>query len=263
MLSGQRYTEGLRKVAVKALLVCIVVSSTASAQSKWQQVSAFKFDWDTHSDVRVVVSIPSPWDEPGDFTRISILVAGQKEVAFTNDNGWVKYRPELASELKVSKNLVPSDYVFALKASEGRTLLFLLGYGYASSPGALDVLEVTNAGEVRRVLHRDELGLKEVRDLDSDGLAEIVGYPCLSEEWGNGLLTYAPYNVYKLGSAPSTDASLSESLSKSYNLKHYYGWAGPNCSEDIAVVLHPPKGGKPIVVSAKEAQQLTEPKAQH
>ena len=36
------------------------------------------------------------------------------------------------------------------------------------------------------------------------------------------------------------EASLSESLSKNYNLKHYYG-AGPSCSEDIAFVLHPLK----------------------
>jgi hypothetical protein len=64
--------------------------------------------------------------------------------------------------------------------------------------------------------------------------------------------------VYRLSNAPGENARLSIPLSKRYNLKHYYGWAGPKCSEDIAVVLHPPKGGKPIVVSAKEAQELTE-----
>ena len=125
------------------------------------------------------------------------------------------------------------------------------------------MLEIAKDGDTRRVLHRDELGLKELRDLDGDGLVELIGYPCLSEEWGNGLLTYDPFNVYRLSNVPGGSATLSVPLSKSYNLKHYYGWAGPKCSENIAVVLHPTKGGRPIVVTAKEAQELTEPKPRH
>ena len=109
--------------------------------------------------------------------------------------------------------------------------MFLFGYSYASSPGSLDVLEVSNKGQPGIVLHRDEFGLKEIRDLDGDGLADIVGYPCLSQAWGNGLLTYDPFNVYKLGASPALPANLSLPLSKSYNLKHYYGWAGAKCSE--------------------------------
>jgi hypothetical protein len=255
----------MQKVMVQALLIFVIttVAGKAVAQAKWRQVSAFTFDWNDHAHVRVALSIPSPWDDPGDFTRIIVSVPGRKDVVFTNDNGWVKYSAEATPEVKKYKNVVSSDYVLAVKASPNRTLLLLLGYGYASSPGSLDVLEVTSDGEVHRVLHRDELGLEEVRDLDNDGLSEIVGYPCLSQEWGNGLLTYDPFNVYTLSNAPGGNATLSVSLSKSYNLKHYYGWAGPKCSEDIAVVLHPPKGGKPIIVSAKEAQQLTEPNPQH
>lgn len=251
---------------VQALVLCIstLLTSAATAQTKWRQVSEFALDWDSHPDVRIVLSIPSPWDDPGDFTRISVVVPGRKDVVFTNETGWVKYATEATSEeVKKYKNIVPSEYVLALKASPNRTLLLLLGYGYASSPGSLDVLEISKDGDTRRVLHRDELGLKELRDLNGDGLAEIVGYPCLSEAYGNGLLTYDPFNVYMLSNAPGGSATLSVPLSKSYNLKHYYGWAGPECSENIAVVLHPPKGGRPIVVTAKEAQELTEPKPRH
>lgn len=251
---------------VQVLVICIsaFLASAATAQTKWRQVSELTLDWDDRPNVRIVLSIPSPWDEPGDFTRVSILVPQRKNVVFTNKTGWVKYDTEATSaEVKKYKNIVPSDYVLALKASPNRTLLLLIGYGYASSPGSLDVLEISEDGGARRVLHRDELGLKELRDLDGDGFAEIVGYPCLSQEWGNGLLTYDPFNVYRLSNAPGGNATLSVPLSKSYNLKHYYGWAGPECSEDIAVVLHPPKGGKPIVVSAKEAKQLTESAPQH
>jgi hypothetical protein len=107
------------------------------------------------------------------------------------------------------------------------------------------------------VFHRDEFGLSDLRDLDGDGLAEIVGYPCLSQEYGNGLLTYDPFNVYKLSNIPAVAAKLSLALSKSYNLKHYYGWAGAECSEKFAIVLHPPRGGKPLVVTATEAERMT------
>jgi hypothetical protein len=51
-------------------------------------------------------------------------------------------------------------------------------------------------------------------------------------------------------------ATLSLPLSKDYNLKHYYGWAGAKCREDIAVVLHPPQGGKSLVMSAQKAEKL-------
>jgi len=43
---------------------------------------------------------------------------------------------------------------------------------------------------------------------------------------------------------------------KAYNLKHYYGWAGPDCSEKFAVLLHPPSGGKPVVMRTESAEKL-------
>jgi hypothetical protein len=226
----------------------------------WKSVSTFHFDWDGHDGVRVVLEVPYPWSDPGDFTRIRIRVPGQKTFTLSNKNGWVKYGSDEASEppnTLVVKNVVRSPHVLALKVAENRTALFLFGYVYASSPGSLDVLELSEAGQPRVVLHRDEFGLTDVRDFDADGIAEVVGYPCLSQEFGNGLQTYDPFNVYKLDMTPATYAKLSLPLSKSYNLEHYYGWAGVRCREDVAVVLHPPKGGKPIVMSTQEAERLT------
>lgn len=222
----------------------------------------FQIDWENRGTASVVIEIPSNWGDPGDFTRLHIRMPGRKDFVLTNENGWVKYGSNYASispELRKT-NLVGSDYVLAVKASEHRTLLLLFGYSYASSPGSLDVLGVSDDGQIGVVLHRDEFGLKEVRDLDGDGIVEVVGYPCLSEEWGNGLLSYAPFNVYNLGFSPAAHSNLSLSLSETYNLKNYYGWAGPKCSEDFAVVLHP-KVGDPVVVPRKEAQRMTEIKS--
>lgn len=253
----------LRRTLKAAALAATLFSTTSalSAQTTWKRVSSFTFDWSGHQGVQVVLEIPATWSDPGDFTRVRIRVPGQSEFVIKNKNGWVKYSSDEASaspEALKTSNLAQSKYVLAMKAADKHTLLFLLGYSYASSPGSLDVLDLSDDGHPRVVLHRDELGLLELRDLDGDGVAEIVGYPCLSQEFGKGLQTYDPLNVYKLGTVSGSTAALSIPLSMSYNLKHYYGWAGPKCSEDIAVVLHPPKGGKPRVMTTNEAQKLTE-----
>jgi hypothetical protein len=161
---------------------------------------------------------------------------------------------------KLPKTLTPSERVLAVKAAQNRTLIFLFGFGYASSFGKLDMLEISDTGEPRLALHLGELKLEEVRDLDGHGIVEVIGKTCMTETWGNDLLTYSPFNVYKLNAISGGTADLSFPLSKSYNLKHYSGWAGSRCSEKIAVVLHPPNGGKPIVIDAKEAERMTAPK---
>jgi hypothetical protein len=249
-----------RFIVVLVLTLFAGVFASLSAQTNARQVTKFKFDWDAYKDVQVVLEIPASWSEPGDFTRIRIRVPKQKEFRLSNKLGWVQYGSDEASkskELLSATNLVSSKYVLALKADKHRTLLFLFGYSYASSPGSLDVLELGDSGQPRVVFHRDEFGLKDVRDLDGDGIQELIGYPCLSEAFGDGLLSYAPFNVYMFGAASSSSAKLSLPLSKAYNLKHYYGWAGAVCSEKFAVVLHPPKGEKPLVMNTQAAEKLT------
>jgi hypothetical protein len=242
-------------------IVCAALQ-LGGAQTKRRKVSDFQFNWNGRRNVKVILEIPEPWGASGDFTRIRILVPGEQQFAAKNDEGWVKFRSEVAStspDVRRYKNLVPSEYVLAEKASEqGRTLLFLVGYSYASSPGSLDVIELPSIGPPRIVLHKNEFGIQELKDLDADGTAELVGYPCLPQEFGNGLLTYDPFNVYKLGPAPGDAATISIPLSRSYNLEHYYGWAGVACSEKIAVVLHPPGRRKPTIMSTEQAQRLTE-----
>lgn len=246
--------------AVIAVITCLI-ARPGLGQPSWERVSSFAFDWNGHNDVRVVLEIPPSWSNPGDFTRIHVLVPGQKDFILSNKEGWVKYGSEEASAspgIRGVTNLLRSPYVLALKIAQNRTVLFLLGYSYASSPGSLDVLELSDRGKPTVVLHREELGLKEVRDLDGDGVAEIVGYPCLSQEFADGLLTYDPLNVYRFGTTLASRAALSLSLSKGYNIKHYYGWAGAQCSENFAVVLHPPKSSKPLVMTKKQAEKLIE-----
>ena len=109
---------------------------------------------------------------------------------------------------------------------------------------------------ISEIILKATLHIKEFRDLDGDGVAEIAGQPCFSQSWSSNLLTYDPLHVYKLESTPKPELELSLPLSQEYNLKHYYGWAGPTCSEDLAVVLHPPGGGKPVIMKTEEAKKM-------
>ena len=63
--------------AVIAVMAFFVVG-TGLGQTSWEPVASFAFDWDGHKDVRVVLEIPSSWSDPGDFTRIHVLVPGRK-----------------------------------------------------------------------------------------------------------------------------------------------------------------------------------------
>jgi hypothetical protein len=243
-----------------ALLIALipVASLFVFAEPQWRQAAAYQFDWDGHRNVQVVLE-RRVQDGPDTFARLRIRAPGQKEFTLSNANAWVPYASEEASrspKVRVLPNLITSKYVLVLKAAENRAVLTLFGKSYGSSPGSLDVLELSPSGDPRVVLHREKFGLEDFRDLDGDGVAEMVGYPCLSQGFGNGLLTYDPFNVYKLDLNVAITATLSLPLSKEYNLKHYYGWTGAKCSEDIAVVLHPPRGGKPLVMSTRQAEKL-------
>ncbi|HEY7405062.1 MAG TPA: hypothetical protein VIB39_16165 [Candidatus Angelobacter sp.] len=164
--------------------------------------------------------------------------------------------------LSRNKNLAPSKYAYALSPSTTgklRPLIFLASPQYASDPETLYVFALDSAGRPKLILKRS-LHLGEFSDLDGDGVAEIAGVPCFSQGWGEGVLTYDPYNVYQLSNSPEPELKLSLPLSQNYNLKHYYGWAGPDCSEELAVVLHPPGGGKPVIVKTEEAKKMFEKK---
>jgi hypothetical protein len=244
-----------------ALVLTLPVS--LCGQAVWGRVSSTRIDWNGQNNVEVIFEVQSPSTSPGGFTRIRIQIPGQKEFKLTNPDGWVKYNSTDASrppKALSAQTQVRTEYLLALPVAENRTALFLFGSEYGSSPGTLDVLELSPGEQPQRVLHRPQFGLTDVRDLDADGVAEVIGYPCLSQEFGNGLLTYDPFNVYKLPQRSNAGAVLSVPLSKGYNLKHYYGWAGVQCSEQFAVVLHPPNGGKPRVMKTQEAEKQTSAK---
>jgi hypothetical protein len=159
--------------------------------------------------------------------------------------------------------LVNSEYLYCASVPFGkteRTLLFVIGWAYASSPGSVHVIELENNRAPVVVFRNDEFEITDLIDLNGDGRPEIVGRPCLSQEWGDHILTYAPSHVYTFPSGIAEKAAFSEVLSRRYNTQHSYGWAGKDCSDKLAVVLHPPGGGKPRIMEARDAEKLSSTK---
>jgi hypothetical protein len=233
------------------------------ADVSWKTVDSFTYDWmGDGKPYEFILDIPADYDSEGDFTRLRISRAGRFLLTVQDDDGIAKVTVE-ASEFQVKKllegNPVPSPHLLftpAVRGSSKVPLLFLFGCAYASSPGSLHVLALGNNGIPKEILYLRNFMLSEACDLNRDGKLELVGKPCLSQSFGDDLFTYDPYHVYRFGTSATSPMRLDVALSKRYNLGHYYGWAGMKCREDIAVVLHPPGGGKPVIMETKKAMAL-------
>lgn len=236
--------------------------SSGRPADKWNRVETFRYrpsepgsaERTFHFESREVTEDQHP------VTRLRIQTPGQPEFVLTNEfSWWIKLKNDLPNWFSKRKNVLASQYVFGLGASIGATphiFLFLVGWPFGSSPGSLDVVDLDGAKPPVVVLREEELDLVGFSDLDNDGVPEIIGAPCMSQEFGDHLLTYDPLHVYtiKKGGRP---AELSIPLSRAYNEARYYGWVGPACSEEWAVVLHPPGRGRPVIMRTAEAEKLT------
>jgi hypothetical protein len=231
-------------------------SQTQKRPKDWGVAEEFDFDWQGNGQP-AHFKIEQSQDEQT--SRLTISIKDQKDWVLENDDVWEVFARDFVKEedfLKKNRNLAASKYAFSLAPSAtARPWIFLITPQYASDPGTLFVLALDSSGHPAVIL-KTTLHIKEFRDLDGDGVAEIAGLPCSSQSWNDNLITYDPLHVYKLETTPKPELKLSLPLSQDYNLKHYYGWAGPDCSEELAVVLHPPGGGKPVIMKTQEAKKM-------
>lgn len=242
--------------APKASSPAVSAAQDQKQPKDWAIAEEFDFDWQGSGQL-AHFKIEQSQDEQT--SRLTISIKGQKEWVLENDDVWEEFARDFLKEedfLKKNRNLAASKYAFSLApSSSARPWIFLVTPQYGSDPGNLFVLALDSAGHPAIIL-KTTLHIKEFRDLDIDGVAEIAGQPCFSQSWSDNLLTYDPLHVYKLENTPKPELKLSLPLSKDYNMKHYYGWAGPDCSEDLAVVVHPPGGGKSVIMKTEEAKKM-------
>jgi hypothetical protein len=227
----------------------------------WTVAEEFDFDWERNG---IPAHFKIEQNMAEQMCRLTIGIKGQPDFVVQDDETiWVELSKGFEKQfLSKNTNLAPSVYVYSLAPSQSadhKPLLLLTTWAYASDPGKLYVLGLDSSGHPK-VLLSTLFDITEFHDLDGDGTAEIAGRPCFSQSSGNDVFSYDPFHVYQLQSSPEMELKLSLPLSQEYNLKNYYGWAGPDCSEKLAVVLHPPAGGKPVIVTSDEARKMFENK---
>lgn len=235
--------------------------TTNAAPTKWKIVQKFNYDWAGDGKVyEFTLSIPDPWNDAGDFTELKISRNGKVVYVLSDQSGLVKFESEISDEMKkrAKQNLLSSPYLLMLP-SDGKTgmpVLFVFGWPYGSSPGSSRMISLSKDGEPKEVFYRETFMVTAFTDFNHDSQLNLIGKECLSQGWGPDLLTYDPFTVFRFGETLSSPMTLDLALSEAYNKKEYYGWAGPKCREDVAVVLHPPGNGKPVIMDAKEAEAL-------
>lgn len=244
----------------KLLLICLLLWQTpAPAQQKanWHAVETTTFRWRKGGRLYTLI-VESPGEDT-DGARLRIKVPGRGDFVLLPSDGVATFGDASLGKELTADNLTKSDHLYLtprLKSSDGTPMLMVFGFGVASSPSSLHILSLDKTGYPVKIFSSDNFDLDALTDLDGDGVAEIIGKHCLSELAGEDFSTYDPYSVYSLPRTHAGKATYSLALSRSYNLRHYYGWAGRDCREDVLIALHPRKG-KPRIVSAKEAERLS------
>jgi hypothetical protein len=234
-------------------LFLIQLPAAPPQHSKWQPVETTTIRWHKSRSPYTLIL-----ESAGDIdTRLRIEVPGRRDFTLSTWDGITTLSEGLRDEKLAADNLLKSTYLLLtpkLKDDRGTPLLLVFGWGRGSSPGSLQVLSLDKTGYPIVVCSLTEFELTALTDLDGDDRPEIVGKHCLSQMMGERYSTYDPYSVYSLAGA-DIKAKRSLALSKEYNLKNYYGWAGPECREDIRVGLVDPQG-KPRIMSVEETKRL-------
>lgn len=237
-------------------------ASSSAKGVKWKTVQKLTYDWAGNGgEYQFALFIPDPWDDAGDFTRLQVTHRGKVVYDLTDPSGLVGYENEIEGEMKSSakNNLISSPYLLMIPRV-GKTdtpMLLVFGWAYGSSPGSVRIITLAKDGTPKDALYLENFMVTAFSDLNHDSRMELVGKKCFSQGFGHDLLTYDPISVFRFGDTPDAPMTLDLSLTEDYNKKYYYGWAGPECREDMAVVLHPPGKGKPVILPTKEAEALS------
>ena len=260
-----RHKEAYRWFVIVILLSAFSCKSGGSSgflQPGWKPVETFQFDWnDDGVPDTFVLENSADVEEPGSAKRLRVRLSGQPDFMLETEEAWVRYGTGIndGNGSFAQQDLVNSQYALFLPMSTSnkkRALLFLMGQPVGSTPGRLQVLQIDDEGSPKVVFYDEQFDLVDFTDLDGDGYPEIVGKPCFEQLREDGTETYAPFQAYKTPRDGSPKATMSTGMSATYNRLHYYGWAGPECSEELVIVKNPPAGGNPLIMKASDVAKF-------
>lgn len=142
---------------------------------EFEAIGTYFLDLDNDSvEEKIIIEKIRNWNDPGDFHRIRII-SQTGEYDFFNGHGWVSigdYELQSAKSLN-DENLIKSNYAIITDVSEADKFLLCFGYAYASEPGLLSVVNLSNQHEPNLV-YNDNSYLFGLKDLDKDYTKELL-----------------------------------------------------------------------------------------
>jgi hypothetical protein len=220
--------------------------------SNWRRIEVTHLIWRVGSTSLAIIEANGGEDS----AHLRIQTAGNSDFVLAVPGGLVNLSEGIMNADLLKLNTLASSYIFVaknLKTNDGTTIIAVTGWAYASDPGSIRFISVNASGKPYELFSSDTFELADLKDIDNDGLIEIIGKHALSQKWGRCFTTYDPFSVYHIPLHSVEKVFRSLDLSKRYNLAHYYGWVGAEPSEDWAVVLCAPGG--PKIVKAEEAEK--------
>lgn len=210
---------------------------------RWHPIETTRYAW--RKDAAPYTFIIEE-DRPGaghddeNSPRLRIDVPGRGEVIYTIPDGWYSIA-EQGENLQppVADNLIHSKYLYLapkLTNARGEPALLLFGGAFASDPAAIRILALNAAGVSYVLLSEETFDLAEIKDIDGDGVAEVVGYRSLSQTFNDCVKTYDPVSVFRFNAARDK-LVYSEALSRKYMEAHDAAWAGAGAREDVGVSM--------------------------
>lgn len=192
-----------------------------------------------------------------DLRRLSIVAPDGRTTLVRPDMGVAKMGEEFYRPGGLDKdNLTRSTFAYMtrrLTGPGGAPLLMVQEVAMDEEPGGFWLYTLDDKGHPSLLQVIESFGLEEIADLAGDGEPDLAGEQSFSQQSGC-LRSYDPFVVYRFADRSHRRLVYSLSLSRTYNLKHYYGWAGPGPSEKIGIALCGKHKGQ--IVRGVEARRL-------
>ncbi len=242
-----------------AVAICLCIQSAFGAaaahdmpplHNSWHAIETARFAWRSGASAYKFIVEEGPGDR-----RLRIIDPDGAVHIISVEGGFVTIVDGLAEPALANDNLLKSKYAYLspkLRNARNEPLLIGFGWAFASDPGSIRVIGLDARGIPRVIFSDDTFRLFAIGDLDGRGRPDLIGIRSVSESVNGCVRTYDPFSVLRFATNGRLRYSLS--LSKAYNLAHYYGWAGPKYRDDIVVVTCPNAPAR--IMDSKRAEAL-------
>jgi hypothetical protein len=239
--------------------ICLTSSTTGLAQAQaaqekpWRVIERSSFAWRPQGKPYTLVVEEKEQREQ----RLLIIAPDGRTTVIAPENGIEKLTDDAGGPKNLLKDkLTHSDFAYAtprLRGPDGAPLLLVQEDATDVGPGDLRLYTLDKQGRPSLLTVVKAFELIAIVDLAGDGEPELAGALSYSQVAGC-LMTYDPRGVVRFTDRTHSRLVYSRVLSRAFNLKYYYGWAGPHSSERIGVALGGKHKGK--VVGPVEARAL-------